>query len=369
MSIVYILLALLMLGIMVMVHEWGHFIAARMTGIPVQEYAIGFGPKLIQWHSRKHETVFTLRLIPAGGYCAFYGEDDPDDKADEDPRAMRGFPVWKRLVTVAMGPVMNFVLAFVVALMFFWIGGVTQVEYDENGYRWIDTVNAGSAADQAGFETGDILKAVNGVDAAGWTEDGSEPRLRALINEFGQGGAAVSVLVQRGDQELTLTVTPVADASGQLLIGIGTLPAITSQQVIHPNFFQAAGMAAQQCVYEGGLIIESLRMLVQGEAGVSDLSGPVGVVRLVAEETRQRGPEAYIMLLIFISVNLGLVNLLPIPGLDGAQIILLLVEGIRRKPLSRKTETTIKLIGFAALILLFVTLTYQDVAGIVRGTR
>ena len=99
------------------------------------------------------------------------------------------------------------------------------------------------------------------------------------------------------------------------------------------------------------------------------MSGPVGVVRYVAEETKENGSDAYLLLLIFISVNLGLVNLLPIPGLDGAQIILLLVEAVRRKPLSRKAEATIKLVGFAALVLLFLTLTFQDVTSIFRGTR
>ena len=117
------------------------------------------------------------------------------------------------------------------------------------------------------------------------------------------------------------------------------------------------------------MIIESLGMLMRGDAGLSDMSGPVGVIRVVAEETQQYGAEAYILLLIFISVNLGLVNLLPIPGLDGAQIILLLVEAIRRKPLSRKTEAYIKLVGFAALMLLFVTLTFQDVSNIFGGIR
>ena len=115
--------------------------------------------------------------------------------------------------------------------------------------------------------------------------------------------------------------------------------------------------------------VAALGMLINGQAGLSDMSGPVGVVRIVAEETQKNGPEAYILLLIFISVNLGLVNLMPIPGLDGAQIILLLVEAIRRKPLSRKTEAYIKLVGFAALMLLFVTLTFQDISGIFRGGR
>ena len=370
MSVIYILLALLMLGIMVTVHEWGHFIAARMTGIPVMEYSIGFGPKLVQWHSRKHETVFSLRLIPAGGYCAFYGEDDPDDKADEDPRAMRGYPVWKRLITVFMGPCMNFVLAFLVGLGFYWIGGLTDITYNEAGYRQVAEVSEGGAADQGGVRVNDIIKSVNGQDAAGLTADGSDAQLRALINEYGQNGQTLTLVVERDGRELTLSVTPQFDsASGRMLIGVQISPEILSQTVYHPNFIEAVSLSALLCVREGGLILSSLGMLFNGQAGLSDMSGPVGVVRMVAQETQKYGPDAYISLLIFISVNLGLVNLLPIPGLDGAQIILLLIEGIRRKPISRKAEAYIKLAGFAALMLLFVLLTYQDIAGIFRGTR
>ena len=119
----YVLLALLMLGILITVHEWGHFMAARLTKIPVREFSIGFGPLIKSWQSKKYETKFSIRAIPAGGYCAFYGENSPDEKADEDPRAMRRFPVWRRLVTVLMGPGMNFILAFVVAFGFYWATG------------------------------------------------------------------------------------------------------------------------------------------------------------------------------------------------------------------------------------------------------
>ena len=367
MSIVYILLALLMLCIMVSIHEWGHFIAARMTGIPVKEYSIGFGPLLFQWKSKKYETVFSIRAIPAGGFCAFYGEDDPDEKADEDPRAMRGFPVWKRFVTVLMGPVMNFVLAFLVGLGFYWINGVTEINYGD--YLQVHSVNVGSAAEQAGVKPNDLLKQVHGIDAAGTTADGLDYRFRELINEYGRDNEALEIVVERSGEEKTLTVYPQANSNGQMMIGIEIGPEIISQNTRHPGFIESVDLSARLCVREGSLIIQSLGMLVNGQAGLSDMSGPVGVIRVVAEETRRNGKEAYFLLLIFISVNLGLVNLLPIPGLDGAQLILLIVEGIRRKPLSRKTEAYIKLAGFAALMVLFVTLTFQDVSNLFGGGR
>ena len=367
MSIVYIILALLMLMIMVTVHEWGHFIGARMTGIPVREFSIGFGPKLVQWRSRKHETVFSLRLIPAGGYCAFYGEDDPDEKADEDPRAMRGYAVWKRLLTVFMGPFMNFVLAFIVALGFVWFGGIAQNEYDLEGYRVISQVNAGGAADLAGFKVGDVMKSVNGTDAAGLTADGQDARIRELINQYGADGRELEITVMRGEQDITLTVTPQADKTGRMLIGIVLETPLLRTETLHPGFLQAVSLSAQLCVRYGSLVLESIGMIIKGQAGIQDMSGPVGVISYVAEETRVNGKEAYLSLLIFISVNLGLFNLMPIPGLDGAQIILLLIEGVRRRPLSRKVEAYIKLTGFALLMLLFLVLTFKDVSGIFGG--
>ena len=215
----------------------------------------------------------------------------------------------------------------------------------------------------------DLLKAIDGTDAGGMTADGSDYRFRELINERGHDNEPLNVVVERDGENVSLTVIPQADSTGRLMIGIVIAPVILDQQVIHPDFLQSASLSAQLCVQEGGVIIESIAMMIRGDVGLSDMSGPVGVIRIVAEETQQNGAQAYILLLIFISVNLGLVNLLPIPGLDGAQIILLLIEAIRRKPLSRKTEAYIKLVGFAALMILFVTLTFQDVTSIFGGGR
>ena len=118
-TILYVLLAIVLLGVLITVHEYGHFIAARLTGIAVKEYSVGLGPKLFQWKSKKYETLFTLRPIPMGGYCMFYGDtdDDPEGVKKDDPRNYNNAPVWKRMVSVVAGPLMNMVLAFVVAVV------------------------------------------------------------------------------------------------------------------------------------------------------------------------------------------------------------------------------------------------------------
>ena len=161
MTTLYVLAAILMLGIMVTVHEAGHFFAARLTGIPVKEFAIGFGPKLLSWKSKKYETQFFLRLIPAGGYCMFYGEDDTQGKEVNDPRAIGHYAVWKRFITVFMGPAMNFLLALVVAsALFMAVGEDIGGDY---GYAVVQSVGENTPASQAGLRKGDVLLSVTGA--------------------------------------------------------------------------------------------------------------------------------------------------------------------------------------------------------------
>ena len=365
MIIIYVLLALLMLGILITVHEWGHFMAARLTGIPVREFSIGFGPLIKTWKSKKHETVFSVRAIPAGGYCAFYGENSPDEKEDEDPRAMRRFPVWRRLITVLMGPVMNFVLAFVVAFGFYWFSGIQQVEY---GYVEITGVTAGSPADAAGLQAGDQILSVNGQDAGGVSTDGSTYRMIELTNEYKEGDPPLTIRVRRGEEERTCEVAPLySEKEGRMLMGIGIQGTILSEQVIRLTLPQAAGYAFDLCVREGKAIVEALYNLVRTGENLDQMSGTVGVIKIVAETTRDYQLEGWLSLLIMISVNLGLVNLLPIPGLDGSQVILLLIEAVRRKPLPRKVESYITMTGFVLLILLFIVLTFHDISNMIRG--
>ena len=155
----YILLAILLLAILITVHEFGHFLAARAMKIEVREFAIGMGPKLIGWKSRKHETVFSVRVIPMGGYCAFYGEDDPTGKSRNDPRMFAKQNVWKRLFVILMGPMMNFVLAFVVATVFYWVGGISVATGID---PYIADVMAAGPAYSAGMESGDRVTEING---------------------------------------------------------------------------------------------------------------------------------------------------------------------------------------------------------------
>ena len=358
MTFLYVLAALLMLGIMVMVHEAGHFFAARLTGIPVKEFAIGFGPKLISWKSKKHETDISLRLIPAGGFCAFYGEDDVEGKEIKDPRALQNFGVWKRMLTIIMGPAMNLIMAFVVCMVFYACTGVTSVTYGERAQ--IVEITADSPAETAGLQVGDIIETINGEDASGVNEQGQTVHVGEIIDAWQEGDAPLEIVVLRNEEKVTLSVTPNAEGK----IGISMIPEELERKTVYLSIGQLFEASFDECTYLGGLIFSSLRDLVFGKAGVDQLSGPVGVVQTVAQQTQEYGITAYISLLIFISVNLGIVNLLPVPGLDGSRVIFLLIEAVCRKPVPQKIEAYIHLAGFFLLILLFIVLTWQDIGRI-----
>ncbi len=350
----FILAALFMLGVMVLVHECGHFFAARLTGIPVKEFGIGFGPKLTSWKSKKYDTVFLLRLVPAGGYCMFYGEDDTTGKQASDPRSINRHKVWKRMLTIFMGPMMNFLLALVVAVCFFAFAGVQTY-----GHAVIAEVVPGGAAEEAGVQAGDVVLAINETDAAGMNADGTEIMVRELVGSYKAGDSPMTFEIARGETTLTCQIAPrFCETDGRMMIGV----ILQSPIVYVPcSIFDAFKAGAAYCVQAGGAILEGLGRLITTSDGIKEASGPVGIITMITEETRENGWLSYLSLLIMISVNLGLFNLLPIPGLDGSRIIFLLVEAIRRKPVPQKIEAYIHMAGYLVLIGLVVILTYRDI--------
>ncbi len=372
MTVLYVLAAIVMLGVMVTVHEAGHFFAARLTGIPVKEFSIGMGPKLVSWKRKKHETQFSVRLIPAGGYCMFYGEDDTEGKeAREDPRSIGKFAPWRRMVTIFMGPAMNFVLALVVAAALY--GAVGEATGESFIAPQIVSVEAGSPADQAGILPNDSIETVNGQSAVGLTEDGTAWTLTVLINSYQEGGEPLLLGVRRGEELLSVQLSPrYSETEKRFLIGVnlnpGYVPVYTPVSV-----FRAVELGADYCVRAAGAIVGALRDLITTGAGLEQTSGPVGIVKLIAEETQKSAAESaleafltYGQLLVMISVNLGLFNLIPIPGLDGSRLVFLLIEAVRRKPVPQKVEAYVHMAGYVLLFGLMIVMTYKDVLNIFR---
>ena len=358
MTFLLILAAILLLGILIVVHELGHFWAARWTGIAVSQFSVGFGPKLIKWKSKKYDTEFMIRAIPLGGYCLFVGEDDAQGKHEEDPRAYNKQKVWKRMLSVIMGPAMNFVLAFVAAVLLFGIGGIQSV------WPYVADIEVGGPAAQAGFEKGDILSSVNGQSVL----DGTTETVVKLIGTFKQGDDPLFVEVLRGADKtpVVLNVMPFYDEAGQRFrIGI-SIDGMLAPEKIRLSLGETISYSYNLCVNAGKLILTGLKDLFSTGKGLDQSAGPVGIVSEIAQQTRQYGLDGYLYLLIILSINLGLVNLLPIPGLDGSRFLFMLVEAVFRKPINRKAEAVIHLAGFALLLSVMLFFTFKDIQRLIQ---
>ena len=350
MTILFILLAVLLLAALIVVHEFGHFSSARALGIPVKEFSVGFGPKLWQRKGKKRDTVYSIRGIPLGGYCAYYDEDADTLPAD-DPRRFGAAPVWKRMIVVVAGSLMNILLAFVLAVVLHAGYGVVAAQPS------IESVVAGSPAAQAGIQAGDVLLSAGDAEIV----FGDAASLSAAVDELADG-EPLALTVERGGAELTLSVLPRYDEEeGRRLIGVSIIA------YARPTFVQSVQGAWESCVYASTAIVESLGKLIFRGEGAEDVSGPVGVVQLIAEQTRSGGAYMYLSLAVLISINLGLINLLPIPGLDGSRLLFLLAEAIRRKPIDKRVEGTIHMVGFALLFGLMILFTFRDIQRIFGG--
>ena len=332
----YVVLAILLLGVLIIAHEAGHFWAARACGIEVQEFAMGMGPLLAKWKSRRG-TQFSVRLLPIGGFCQFYGEDEDVN----DPRAFNNQAVWKRMLTVASGPLMNFAVALLVVVLYLSALGV------ETTVPRVAEVENHAA--EAGLMAGDTLLAVNGVEV----EDVST----VLTEVSGSAGRDVTLHVRRGGEELDVVIAPFYDEEVERYrVGF-----TFAQERVRISPLQSIPFSVSYNVESVRLIVQTLKNLVFKGEGVSDVTGPVDTVYVIQEVTQQGGIDIYLELLALISVNLGVMNLLPIPGLDGSRLLFLLVEAVRRKPVKRELEGAIHGAGFILLMALMVALTYKDI--------
>ena len=348
MTILYVLLAILLLGILIMVHEFGHFAVARLCGIAVKEFSLGFGPVIWQHTSKKSDTTFSIRPIPMGGYCMFYGDtdDDPNGSTKDDPRNYNKAPVWKRMLSVLAGPGMNFVLAFVVAIALMGVYGAVATT------PVVQEVEAGMPAAEAGLQAGDIFVRVNQTEV----ENGT---VQDVSNAIGAdaSSAPVEITVLRDGQEQTFTVTPQYDSELERY-RVGVTIAQGYEKMPASSILPSAWSLCKQASVA---IVESLGKLFTTGEGLNDAAGPVGVVSLVAQQTQQGGLEIYLYLLVIISINLGLMNLIPIPGLDGSRLIFMLIEAIRRKPVNQKIEAGVHLCGYVLLFGIMIFFTFKDV--------
>ena len=392
MSIFYIFLALVMLGVIIFLHEFGHYIAGRLLGIGIVEFAIGMGPKLFGWKrthrvkgTREEETIqYSLRLLPLGGYCAFLGED----ASDAAPRAMNNQPAWKRILTVAAGPVMNFVVAFVLSVGLIASGQISD-PYRTETLPIVTGVIEGMPAEQAGFEPLDVITGLDGIpitpDGAGAGElkqylsgikDGQSVEVtvrrasesaRALWPEQ---GPSLETLLSDAQDSVVLTLAPVRQQDGSVLLGVYLSSRYASYDC---GFFGAIPESLKFMWNTAKATYEMLGTLVKnlftgGDIPEGSVSGVVGIVAGVSDGLKTGFGHAFaegvlniLFYIMAISLSLGIMNLLPLPALDGGRLVLLLIEWITGKHFSRKTEGYINIIGLMLLLAIMLVVTYFDI--------
>ena len=345
MNILYILYAILMLAFIIVVHELGHFTVGRLLGIGIDEFSVGFGPKILQ--KKKNGILYSVRAIIIGGYVRFRGEDEES----EDPAAFNNQKVWKRFLTVLAGPAMNFVLAYLVAVMYL------------TGYGLYETVPQvadfveGTPAVESGLMPGDIITHVDGEPLT-YDYDGYL-RMVEVMNAHNPE-EKLPLTVKRGDETLELETGLYQDGDAWKM-------GIYMDSVRSPmNFGQSLRFGGTLMFRLTGELLSSIKNMIFHGEGLDQVSGTVGIVSEVSRTVRE-GFDMVLYWIMLISANLGIVNLLPLPALDGGRLVFLIVEGIRRKPFSRDKEGLVNLIGLAAFFLLFIVLTWRDIARIIAG--
>ena len=352
-NILYILLAIVIIGIIVTFHEFGHYLVGRLCGIGIVEFSVGFGPRLLGWERKGIK--YSLRAIPLGGYCAFVGEDEQND----DPRAMNNQPVWKRFLTVLAGPAMNFVLAFIVCVMM--LHGYMTAET----FPVIDSVVADMPAEAAGLQKGDRITAINGTEI---TNDGYGTAMVSQTIRQVEPGSPVTLTVDRNGEPVTLTMNTQAvettSEDGQTTTQHGMIGIYFTSRTY--TLGESIRYAGDYMVSTVKLMLDSLRGLFFHGEGADKVTGTVGIIAVVSEYARE-GMGEILWLMFVISLNLGIVNLLPFPALDGGRLVFLIIEAIRRKPIPPEKEGLVHTIGLLVVFGLFILLTFHDIYRLVIG--
>lgn len=339
-----LIVALLVFGIIVMFHEFGHFIVAKKNGVVVEEFAIGMGPKL--FGVRRGETEYTLRLLPLGGACMMLGEDTAEEVIEG---SFNSKSVWARMAVIFAGPLFNFIMAFFCAILIIGMIGYTSSEILE--------VAEGSPAMEAGLQPGDMITKIDRTAVHTF----SDFQIQIALNK----GKTSTLVYERNGQLFRTTVTPRLDPDGAYRIGI------TGGAQEKPGFIGTLAGSFYEVKSNINLVVKSLQMMFQGRVTKDDIAGPVGMFQVIGdsyESAAQYGLRSIILtianMVLLLSANLGVMNLLPIPALDGGRLVFLIIEAIRGKALPREKEGFVHMIGFMLLMGFMVLILFNDVARI-----
>lgn len=384
MSGLNIFLAIVVFSIIILFHEFGHFIVAKYNKVGVIEFSLGMGPRIISWgktpegrkllfckpskYFEEHEefsenTLYSLKLLPFGGSCMMVGEEE----AVESEKSFSTKSVYARMAVIFAGPFFNFILAFVFSLLVIVFIGYTKPV--------VTVVSEGSAAAQAGVQTGDVIREINGEKITIDGDFNSYVAFHPLSEK-----EDVTLVVERNGEEKTLTVRPQLTTlkSGKKKAMIGINHGLREKT----DFWNTIKYSAYELKYYVVTTVKSLAGLVTRKVDVGDIAGPVGIVSSMGDsisdnqkaviESQKKGNTntpgvAGVTVLsmmnwcILLSANLGVMNLLPIPALDGGRLLFLIIEWIRRKPLNPKYENAVNVAGFMLLMLLMVVILGHDI--------
>ncbi len=341
-----IIIALIMFSGIIIFHEFGHFLLAKKNGIYVEEFTLGLGPTLIGIQGK--ETKYCLKLLPFGGSCMMRGEDSDDS----DPRAFGSKTILQRFAVIFAGPFFNFILAFLLALIVIGLGGADPAVVGE--------VSTDTGAYEAGIRAGDRITKIDGSRIYNFREI-------SLYNFMHNDGEPVKVTYVRDGETYETTVVRTQDSeTGTYIFGV------TMEGYQKQNVFGIIKYSILEVRYQIKSVLLSLKYLVTGHASLNDMSGPVGIVNMMGETYEESiiyGIEVMMINMlsfaILLSANLGVMNLLPIPALDGGRIVFLIVEAIRRKKIPAEKEGMVNLVAFALLLLLMAVIMVNDIRKLV----
>lgn len=340
-TVLTIVVGLLVLTVLVVAHEAGHFFVGRACNIRIDEFSVGFGPKLFS-RIRK-EIRYSIRCLPLGGYVQFYGEDAD---VQNEPRAFNNRPIWQRFLTILAGPVANIVAAVLLTVCVLSIFGDYAPVIKE--------VEPGTPAAEAGVQVGDQIIEIDGrrIDFS----------MEASMGALDSSKGSVNISVLRNGQRHDFALRFVPDSTGErYIVGIKY-----GGERVTFGFFEALGLSfkwmfliiQEMLSFLGGLIF-------RGE-GATEIAGPVGTISIIGQAVRS-GPEVMMRIAALLSINLGIMNALPFPALDGGRIVLLGIEKLRGKPIPRDKEAYINIAGLVVLFGLMAIATYQDIARLIAG--
>ncbi len=346
------ILTVIIFGVLIFVHELGHFIAARIFGVKVNEFAIGMGPKIFSKQSKKTGTLYSLRLLPIGGYNAMEGEDEESN----DSGSFSSKPAWQRMIIIVAGGLMNLLLGIVV--MFILVLSMKQYASVQISSFRTDTegVYADSYVSESGSTllSGDIIYKINDKKI----HIGDELSYRI----FSEGAEPVDITVIRNGEKIVLTDVqfPVAEISG---IKYGVINFYVEPQ--EKTFVSTVKQVFYVSINSMVQVFDSLKGIVSGKYGFDDLSGPIGVGGAVGDAASV-GFSSVLNLVVLLAMNLGIFNLIPFPALDGGRLVFLIIEAIRRKPVPKNIEATVHGVGMLLLFGLVIVVAFKDVFVLIK---